>query len=297
MKTILVPTDFSDHAYYALKTAASIAKKINAEIMIVHLCSLSSSDFAESYYYKEYFELHKTQIELNLDKLLKLDFLAELNVSRHFVLDKTMQTLVSDKKFKNVDLIVIGSHGKSGFNKVLIGSNTEKIIRMADAPVLTIKKETEHFVIRKMVFASNFYKEAYPVFEKIKFFADLYKADIELLKVITPKDFEPTPISKKLIEDFAKEFQLTDATHNIYNASSIEKGITDFCNEKKADLISLTTHGRTGLAHLIHGSLAEHVAQHGEHSVLSVKIKEYPENISGLKKFIAFQEQLEADSK
>lgn len=297
MKTILVPTDFSDHALYALKVAASIAKKINAKIMLVHLCSLSSSEFAESYYYKEYFELHKTQTEKKLDKLLNLDFLTELKVSKHFALDRTMQGLFDDDKYRDVDLIVIGSHGKSGYNKVFIGSNTEKIIRMADAPVLTIKKETEHFSIRKMVFASNFYKEAYPVFEKIKFFADLYKADIDLLKVITPKDFEPTPVSKKLIEDFAKKFKLTDASHNIYNATSIEKGITDFCDEKKADLLSLTTHGRTGLAHLIHGSLAEHVAQHGERSVLSVKIKEYPENISGLKKFIAYQEKLEADSK
>lgn len=297
MKTILVPTDFSDHAYYALKTAASIAKKINAKIILVHLCSLSSSDFAESYYYKEYFELHKAQTEKNLDKLLKLDFLAGHKVTKHFVFDRTMRGLFDGNTYKNVDLIVIGSHGKSGHNKVFIGSNTEKIIRMADAPVLTIKKEFESFTIRKMVFASNFYKETYPVFEKIKFFADLYKADIDLLKVITPKDFEPTPVSKKLIEDFAKEFQLTNASHNIYNASSIEKGITDFCNERNADLIALTTQGRTGLAHLIHGSLTESVAQQGDRPVLSIKIKEYPENISGLKKFIAYQEKLESDFK
>jgi hypothetical protein len=189
---------------------------------------------------------------------------------------------ITDKRFKDVNLIVMGSHGKSGFNEILIGSNTEKIVRLANAPVLTIKKEIEDFNIKKMVFASNFYGESYSVFEKIKLFADLYEAHIELLKVITRGDFEPTPVSLSLMEDFAKKFQLSNYTKNTYNALSIEKGITDFSDEVNADLIAIQTHGRTGFAHLINGSLAEDVAKHEDRPVLSIKIKDIPANISGL---------------
>ena len=53
MKTILVPTDFSDHALYALKVAASIAKKINAAIKLVHVYNLPSYVFTEDIYYAE----------------------------------------------------------------------------------------------------------------------------------------------------------------------------------------------------------------------------------------------------
>lgn len=130
-----------------------------------------------------------------------------------------MWKIVNDKRFKNVDLIVIGSHGTSGFNEVFIGSNTEKVIRLADSPVLTVKNE---------------------------------------------------------LEDFVKKFKLSNYTINIYNSRNIEKGITDFSDEVNADLIAIETHGRTGIAHLINGSLAEDVANHIDFPVLSIKIQEKP---------------------
>ena len=280
MKTILVPTDFSDHALYALKVAASIAKKINAEIKLVHVNYIPSSEFADDVYYRKYHDQMKAQAENNLNSLADMDILKEIEVSKHIVNYMQMWKLVIDDKFKDVDLIVMGSHGKSGLSKLFIGSNTEKIVRLAESPVLTIKNEYKVFAINKMVFASNFFEESYTVFEKVKFFADVYNAHIDLLKVITPKDFEPTPMSKKLMENFAEKFELSNYSINIYTAYNIEKGITDFSDEINADLIAIETHGRTGIAHLINGSLAEVVANHIDRPVLSVKMEEKSENAS-----------------
>ena len=281
MKTILVPTDFSDHALYALKVAAIIAKKINAEIKLVHVYNIPAYEFSEDIYYeKEYNNIIKTQAEEKLNTLTDMDILKGIEVSEQCVTNMLMRELATDKKYKDADLIVMGSHGKSGLSKMFIGSNTEKIVRLAESPVLTIKNEHTDFKIKKMVFASDFFGESYMVFEKIKFFADLYKAHIDLLKVITPKDFEPTPVSRKLMKDFAKKFKLTDYAINIYNATSIEKGITDFSDETNADLIAIETHGRTGIAHLINGSLAEDVANHIDRPVLSIKMEEKPRDVS-----------------
>ena len=133
-----------------------------------------------------------------------------------------------------------------------------------------------------MVFASNFLEESYQAFEKIKFFADLYNAHIDLLKVITPKNFESTPISQKLIEDFVKKFNLKNYSINIYNAYNIERGIIDFSDVQDADLIAMETHGRTGFAHLINGSLAEDIVKHETKPVLSIKMHNPPEYISRL---------------
>lgn len=275
MKTILVPTDFSDHALYALKVAASIAKKINASIQLIHVYSIPSYGFPENIYYeKEYMNQIEALAEKRLITLTKMNMLKGITVTKQCVSNMFIWELVTDKKYKDVDLIVMGSHGNSGLSKTFIGSNTEKVVRLANSPVLTIKNEHIGFKMKKMVFASNFYSESYPVFAKIKFFADLYKAHIDLLKVITPKDFEPTPISKKLIKDFAEHFKLTDYSSNIYNATSIKKGITDFSDEINADLIAIETHGRTGIAHLINGSLAEDVANHIDRPVLCIKMEE-----------------------
>ena len=285
MKTIVVPTDFSDHALYAQKIAASIAHQINAEIKLVHVCDLPLAEFADQYYYEKFYKQIKTDVQEKLNALVEMDILKGIKVSTHIVSNIRIWELTTEKEFKNTDLIVLGSHGKSGSNKLFIGSNTEKIVRLADLPVLTIKNEHSDFNVKKMVFTSDFYSESYATFKKIQFFADLYGAHIHLLKVITPKHFEPTPISKKLLEDFAEHFKLTDYSLNIYNATSIEKGITDFSDEIDADLIAIETHGRTGIAYLINGSLAEDVANHIDRPVLSIKMEEEPKDTSNLSSY------------
>ena len=290
MKTILVLTDFSEHAIYALKVAASIAKKINARINLVHVYNLSSAGFEKYQYYDKFYREIKTRAEDQIAKLSQLDLLKGIDVEKHIVTDMLMWKTINSEQFKNTDLIVIGSHGTSGMSKVFIGSNTEKIVRLADSPVLTIKNETNGFAIKKMVFASNFLKESYTSFEKIKFFSDLYKAHIYLLKVITPKEFEPTPVSQKLINSFIKEFNLKKFSIHIYNSQSIESGIIEFSNEVNADLIAIETHGRTGFAHLINGSLAEDIVKHEAKPVLSIKIPALSESAS---KFMGYRNDYE----
>ena len=272
MKTILVPTDFSDHALYALKVAARIAKKINARIKIVHVSNLPLAGYKHYHYYDKIYKELKANVEYQMEELTRLDFLKGIDVEVHIVSFMVMWEIIQDERFKHSDLIVMGSHGKSGFSTVFIGSNTEKVVRQAAPPVLTIKNEIIDFDIKNMVFASNFFEESYTAFEKIKFFADLYNSHIYLLKVITPKEFEPTPVSQKLLNRFIKKFDLKNFSVNIYNSQSIETGIIEFSDEVNADLIALETHGRTGLAHLINGSLAEDIVKHEAKPILSIKI-------------------------
>ena len=272
MKTILVPTDFSEHALHALKVAAHIAKKINAKIVLAHVHIFPSSEYAIDVSYQKYFNQIIVQAEEKLNNLAEMDFLKGIELSKHFASNTPTWKLVCGDLFKDVDLIVLGSHGKGGFNQSFLGSSTEKIIRMASSPVLTIKELPAEFSINSMVFASNFYDESYPAFKSIKFFADLYQSHIYLLKIITPKDFESTPVSESLLNSFAEEFKLKDYSINIYNAHNIETGIIDFSDEKDTDLIAIETHGRTGFAHLINGSLAEGIARHEPKPVLSIKI-------------------------
>jgi len=285
MKSILVPTDFSNHALFALKVASNIARKIDVEINLIHVCNtVSAAGAMEFHYFYTKYNTELIQIaNQKLDQLIESDFVHGVKIKKHIVSDKLMWEAVCDKEFVDVDLIVLGSHGTSGFNNHFLGSNTEKIVRLANPPVLTIKNEIEDFTIRKIVFASNFLEESYEAFEKIKFFVDIYNAHLDLLKVITPKTFESTPISEKLFEDFIKKFNLKNYTANIYNAHNIEKGIIDFSDVQEADLIAMETHGRTGFAHLINGSLAEDIVKHEAKPVLSIKI---PSQSISVSKFV-----------
>lgn len=273
MKKILVPTDFSDHALNALKAAASIARKIKAEINLVHVYILPSAGF-ELYHY--YFDKYNKEIRVNankqLDKLAGMAFLKGISVKKHIVTNMLMWEIVSDERFKNTDLIVMGSHRTSEFSKAFIGSSIEKAVRMADSPILTIKSDFKDFAIKKMVFVSNFSEDSYSVFEKMKFLTDIYNTHIHLLKVITPKHFDSTHHSQELVKKFVKRFKLKNYSIDIFNTRKLENFIMKFSNEVNADLIAIETHGRTGLAHLIKGSLAEDVVMHETKPILSIKI-------------------------
>ena len=102
-----------------------------------------------------------------------------------------------------------------------------------------------------------------------------------MLKVITAANFEPTSRSKNIINAFVKEHKLDNCTINIYNHETEEAGIIEFSEEVNADMILIGTHGRTGLSHLINGSIAEDLLNHASRPVLSIKI-DIPENKHGV---------------
>jgi nucleotide-binding universal stress UspA family protein len=277
MKTILVPTDFSDHALFALKVAAILARKIKARIKLVHVFNLPSRGVSDVSYYQSFFNEIKVEAEQKLKELAKLQFLDGITVDCLLQTDKLIWQFVAGEKFKKISLIVMGAFGESGFSKVFIGSNTDKIVRMTDVPVLTIKNDPDKFDINKVVFASDFEEESYPAFKRVKFLLDVLKPTIHLLRVITPSDFEPTPVTMKKMQEFIRHFSLKKSSVNIFNYNKVETGIIAFSHGMNADLIIIPTHGRTGLAHFISRSLAESLVRHESKPILSIKIPAQPE--------------------
>ena len=166
----------------------------------------------------------------------------------------------------------MGSQGASGLQEMFIGSNTEKVVRKSNVPVLVIKKDVEEFSIEDIVFASDFNVESKSTFQRVIDFAKLFDARIHLLYVNTIHNFNTSENIEKRISDFMKDFDLKNYTANIYNDISIEKGILSFGRNIDADLIALNTHGRSGLSKLFNGSIGEELANHALRPVITFKI-------------------------
>ncbi len=276
MKRILVPTDFSSFAYYAAEVAASIARKTGARIYLLHAIEMpkySVNDrFGEMTDTTEgLFVLKRAKQEFA--KLIEQPFFKEVNVVEVIQWEGVFETISDKAKEHEIDLIVMGSQGASGVKEFFIGSNTEKVIRTAPCPVLTVKERMPEFNPKKVVFASNFYGEAKREFEAILGIIELFDAEVHLLKVVTPANFEATDYSMRLMNDFAQEAGLKNYTANIYNDMIVENGIHKFATKIEADVIAMETHGRTGLAHFFKQSLAEDVANHSTCPVLSIRMK------------------------
>ena len=211
-------------------------------------------------------------VDKKFKSLLKADYLQDLDLETIVAYNTVYETIAEKGKEYGVDLLVMGSHGTSGMGD-FIGSNTERVIRSSEIPILVVKKPVD-LDFRNIVFASNFKEEAYNGFIKIKEFAKIFDAHLHLLKINTPNYFETTNNTEDLIDQFveATDLQLEHSI-NIYNDNTIEEGIHNFSDKIEADMIAMETHGRTGLKHMLWGSITENVANHAKLPVLSIKIQ------------------------
>jgi nucleotide-binding universal stress UspA family protein len=138
---ILVPTDFSEHSAYALSYAADLAQRYEAAVTLAHVYPIVNYAAAEG------FALYTPEQLAELLTKLGEQLQAEENQARGLGLARIDTTLLQGDAYKEVlgmagsyDLIVMGTHGRTGFKHALLGSLAEKLVRTAPCPVLTVRK-------------------------------------------------------------------------------------------------------------------------------------------------------------
>jgi len=278
MKKILVPTDFSKPAMIAAEVAADIAKKANAELTLLHVVEeavgnslnvegevSADSRWEEKIFTMKLIEKAKKQItKLAEDsKFEGIKVKQELRIGSPF---HGMNAIITEKK---VDLVVMGTAGHSGLEQMIIGSNTEKVVRLAHCPVLTVHSKPASKDFKNIVYATSMDKDEEVFSRIVRTTQKLYDSTIHLVRINTPGNFQRDVVVKKYMQDFAKKLQLKNFTLNVFNDVSEEDGIAYFADNINADLIAMATHGRTGFAHVLAGSIAEDVVSHAKRPVLT----------------------------
>ncbi|MCM0041333.1 MAG: universal stress protein [Algoriphagus sp.] len=279
---ILVPFDFSKEATYALGFATKLSTTyVNLHISLVHVVEYPLnatvgtlgggldllSDYQSQVFFQELIEQRKKDLARISDQFSSPRYTMDalIQVGNMF---REISSVIAEKK---PDLIVMGSSGTSGWEEFWIGSNAEKIVRHATCPVLTIKGETDPNQLKKVVFASNFQELDSLVASRIKNMQQIFDAVFYFVFVNTPGDFKTSREASSLLEKFIHEFKFQDIPTQIYNSLSEEAGILEFADDIEADLIAMTTHGRTGILHLLTGSIAEDVVNHSKRPVWTLK--------------------------
>ena len=136
-KKILYPTDFSEASYEALKAANELALHFSAELCLVHIVSPvvpASPEFASSA-----MRLQEESAEKTLQEVVKQRVSKELRIRQIVLLGEAADEITRMSEENKVDLIVIGTHGQTGWRHVVFGSVAEKVVRLAPCPVLTIR--------------------------------------------------------------------------------------------------------------------------------------------------------------
>lgn len=140
-KKILYPIDFSEYTEEITGYAISIAKKYNSELHLLHVIpNLSYFTPYESFLTPE----NLTAIEGNIEKEIEKDFdkaikKIDIPVKKIIRTGVTFVEIIDYVKEENIDLVVMGTHGRSGIEHILIGSVAEKVVRKSPCPVLTVR--------------------------------------------------------------------------------------------------------------------------------------------------------------
>ena len=282
MKKILVPTDFSNAATWALEVAAKIALKAQVEIVLLHVIEQPTSESfnasgeidASSHWVDKLFTLKMIERgKALLDAEARpweeqgLPVRREIRIGNPF---HGMQTIITDHQ---VDLIVMGTSDHSKMEEWLIGSNTEKVVRYAKCPVLTIHHRMSDEGIKNMVYATSLSETEHDFAAVVKRAQELLGGVVHMVRINTPMNFRPDTEIKLAMENFVRRAHLQNYTLNIFNDLSEEEGILHFASSVQADLIAMATHGRTGFAHVLAGSIAEDVVNHSMRPVLTFVVR------------------------
>lgn len=144
LRKILLPTDFSGCANYALPYAAEIARATSAAIICVHVVepvvpAVGYTGMAEPMPIGDIGEQLEDSAERQLPKLAECEECAGLDVEEIIVHGDAAGEIVRVAAEHEVDLIVISSHGRTGLGRIIFGSTAEAVVRHATCPVLVVK--------------------------------------------------------------------------------------------------------------------------------------------------------------
>ena len=204
MARILVPTDFSKQADYALNLAHQLALEIDAEIELLHVLDVpegeryagmenisftgesSGNAGMDEIYFIKLVEKTKERLEdiMNRPELQGISMFEKIQVG------SVSRQIYEETTNGHVDLIVMGTSGTSDWEEELVGSNAEKVVRRANCPVLTVRNEVKLTQIKNIAYASDFKHNHEKLVDLVKNVVNMIGAKLHLVKINTPSHFE-----------------------------------------------------------------------------------------------------------
>ncbi|MEJ1242470.1 universal stress protein [Chryseolinea sp. T2] len=277
MKRILVPCDFSKPAVNAFRLALDIAAQSKGTVHLFHVIELpvvGDPGMMQVVTMDEsFFRDSRKSVQLQFEKLLAKHGNADVKTTTTIEFGFFPNLVVNAIENNSIDLVLMGSHGSSGFKEFISGSNAERIVRKSSVPVLVVK-DLYKGAIRNIVFPNTLETEGQEELTKqVKALQAFFKATVHIVYINTPSSFTSDTVTMKRLKEFAKRFMFKDYTINVFNHENEEGGILHFSETIGGHLIALGTHGRRGVSHLLNGSLAEDLVNHSKTLIWTAAIK------------------------
>jgi nucleotide-binding universal stress UspA family protein len=282
---ILVATDFSAEADNALEHALDIARRVGAEIVLIHVCPvIELSDYPRSGH--DWAEILRAQLAGNRDRLEMVRSQVSgqgVQVSQMVIDDEPEDGIIAAAGQLGADLIAMGTRGHAGIERVLLGSVAEQVIRASPVSVLVARQgQRPAGGYQRILVPTDFSASADRALEIA---CDLVArgGTIDLRHYWHTPVFGPIPDPDKLDEEWYRTTSERGAERLERHRSGdyeikftatgglARKEILDQLDQEPYDLVVMGSHGRKGVKRLFLGSVAEAIIRHANCSVLVVK--------------------------
>lgn len=276
MKTILVPTDFSLAADYAVLYAIKLAGKFDATIVLYHAFIPFESGFSPEKQNKKENALREKNLMRRLLLVKKKIALSDKTISVGVHLDRGSEgaRLIEFCRKRKFDLIVMGTKGASGLHEILIGSFTSYVISKALCPVLAIPLKCTFKIPKEMIYASDCRKNETKALRLLAVWCALFRSKLSILH-IESNTSETSPKSFNAYKrDISKRFKSTPITFYRKHGDDISGSILRIASKNDTNILAMSPIIRDGYwDRLLHKSVTRRTVHHIKVPLLSIPIR------------------------
>jgi nucleotide-binding universal stress UspA family protein len=266
MKNILVPTDFSKTAEQALVYAAELANKENANLILLHVYDINytSGYVSVNILTEELADLEK-QSQQGLKALNEI--IAKSGDIKHesiSIKGDAVEGILKIIYEKDIDLVVMGTKGASGFTGAVFGSNTADVIEKATCPVIAVPEGVTYKAIKKITYATSYLSSDIECINKVVEIAEKFNAQINVLHITS--DSESPEIAaaamKTFMENVNEKITYNNISFQILDGPSVEKALEKYVNDNSTSMLVMSTHYRDFFDKLFGTSVTKQIAYH-----------------------------------
>ncbi len=277
IKKILVPVDFSETAATVLSKATTLAKLLKADLLLLHIVPYNGFGFSI---------LPETKSDLptitEIEKAVsaKLDDLqADIRTKHGITPEVYVSTgnidaeIIDFSKNKKIDLIVMGTHGISGYKEMFIGSNSQRVVTQSEIPVLTMQKDTGNIGFQNILLPVDNSIHSREKVNLATAIARQFGAKIHILGL--PDSSETTALSKFNIKlsSLEKNIAATNLPYitTVVKGNNLAEAAMEYGEKNNCDLIIINTGHESEITGIFMGTFAQQIVNHSKIPVLSMR--------------------------
>jgi len=277
IKKILVPIDFSEISTNALNEAIILAGTLEAELYLIHV-----KEFMVGYVsvYSDLPQYLPSNIELSIIIENKMEEMKQ-NISKEFDIIPNIRIgegeiyseIIAFSESEKIDLIIMGTHGISGYKELFLGSNAQRVVSFSDIPVLTLQKPCKDIEFKNILIPidnSTHSREKVNVTLQI---AKLFGAKIHLLGLLDSDDEQEKSKFTTKMDAVEKNIIASklDYIKSIVTGDNLAETTKKYATKNHCDLIAINTGHESRLTGIFLGLFAQQIVNHSKIPVLSFK--------------------------